>query len=250
MSSTTTYITNKCYGNDFGSQYKYLIDILLMCYANGYEFVYNKITHMENNYDNDPAFIEKMENLMNLRPHFTPFGDESLNNAFITIYDMTVKNVISANMDYYVTDENLGRIKQMFWANKDRTNLFDNNGKTNVVIYIPEDTNTAYGPIYMKMIQILRDNQSTLIQNGDLLFHIYSRGSIDDFQSYNAEDIILHINEDIESTFIHMVAADIFILTNNLFCYSAALLSNGIVYNYSNENPSRNTWISFYTFWH
>ena len=254
--SYTTYITNKCCGDDFGSQYYYLIAILLNCYANGYTFVYNKLTHMENNYDN----IERMENLMNLRPHFTPFGDESLNNAFITIYDMTIKNVIHANIDYYTSDEYMRRIKDMFWANKDAHTLFDNNGKLNVVLYLPENAsvlpndpenatvlpndpeNATVLPydIYVNTIQTLRDQY-----NGNLTFHIYAQGSIDAFQCFSAEeDTIIHMNENIESTFISMVAADMLIVTNSSLSYTAALLSNGIIYYQSNINPPRNTWIS------
>jgi hypothetical protein len=236
MSSTTIYITNKCYGDNFGSQYHYLIAILLTCYASGYEFIYNKLTQIENN---DLDYIERMENLMNLRPHFTPFGDESLNNAFITIYDMTVKHVMNSNIDYYAKDTHLLKIKEMFWANKDRTNVFDNNGKTNVAVHISNAT-----PI--DSIQRLRDEYNILSENGNLIFHIYSDDStsMDLFQSYIADDIIIHMNEDIESIFISMVAADMLITSNSYLSYTAALLSDGIIYYHSNENPPRNAWIS------
>jgi hypothetical protein len=201
-----------------------------------------------------------MENLMNLRPHFTPFGDESLNNAFITIYDMTIKNVIHANIDYYTSDEYMRRIKDMFWANKDDHTLFDNNGKLNVVLYLPENAtvlpndpenatvlpndpeNASVLPydIYVNTIQTLRDQY-----NGNLTFHIYAQGYIDAFQCFSAaEDTIIHMNENIESIFISMVAADMLIVTNSSLSYTAALLSNGIIYYQSNTNPPRNTWIS------
>ena len=181
-----------------------------------------------------------MENLMNLRPHFTPFGDESLNNAFITIYDMTIKNVIHANIDYYTSDEYMRRIKDMFWANKDAHTLFDNNGKLNVVLYLPENATVLPYDIYVNTIQTLRDQY-----NGNLTFHIYAQGSIDEFQCFSAaEDTIIHMNENIESTFISMVAADMLIVTNSSLSYTAALLSNGIIYYQSNTNPPRNTWIS------
>jgi hypothetical protein len=243
MSSTSptssTYITNKCYGDDFITQYKYLIDILLICYANGYEFVYNKLTHIENNYENDPHFVEDMENLMNLRPHFTPFGHESLNNAFITIYDNTVKNIINENIDYYASDTHMRKIKEMFWANKNRNNLFDNNGKSHVVLYLPENVSVFPHYIYINIIKQLRDQY-----HGNLIFHIYVNDSIHQFQSYIADDTLLHMNENIESTFISMVGADMLIMSNNLLSYTAALLSDGIIYNLSNDNPPRNTWIS------
>jgi hypothetical protein len=233
MSSTTqitSYVTNKCGGYDFVHQYKYLIDILLICYANGYEFVYNKLTNTEYNYQNDPPeFVERMENLMNLRPYFTPFGDPSLNGAYIAIYDTTVKYIINSKVDYYTADEYMGRIRNMFWANKDSHTLFDNNGKTNVVVDI--NGSNHLGNIFA--MNKLRNEYNTLSENGNLIFHIYTRDSNISMELsgyYSGEDTIIHINQNIESIFIHMVAADMLIIANSLFSYTAALLSNGIVY--------------------
>jgi hypothetical protein len=206
---------------------------------------------MEHNYHNDPVFMERIENLMNIAPYFKPFGDESLNDAFITIYDMTAKYVIDNNVDFYATDEYLNRIKEMFWANKDRTNLFNNNGKTNVAVHVRRPNivdNRVLGSdtpddFYLNAIQRIRNEYSELSQNGNLVFHIYSQGSLDLFQSYIADDTELHIDEEIEPTFISMVAADMLITSFSSLSYIAGFLSDGIIYYHPFWHPPRNNWI-------
>jgi hypothetical protein len=58
--------------------------------------------------------------------------------------------------------------------------------------------------------------------------HIYSQGDKKDFNFDN--NIILHLNENIEDTFTDLVYADLLVIAPSSFSYSAALLSNGIVY--------------------
>lgn len=245
------YITNKCNGDGFGSQFQYLISIILIAYRNGQEFVYNKLTNMEHNYDDDPDFMEKIENLMNIRPYFIPFGDDSLADAYLTIYDMTAKYVIDGNVDYYATDEYLERIKIMFWANKNRTNVFPQiEGEqltTHVAVHIRrpnQDDNRILGSdtpdqFYLNSIQRIRNEHPDL----KLLFHIYSQGSLDAFQMYVSEDSILHIDESLEKTFIDMVAADMLVTSFSSLSYIAGFLSDGLVYYHHFWHPPRNKWI-------
>jgi hypothetical protein len=247
----TSYISNKCNGDGFGSQFQYLISILLICYRSGYQFVYNKLTSMEHNYDNDPDFIEKMENLMNLRPYFVSFGDESLQDAYISIYDMTAKYVIDNNINDYARDEYLDQIKTMFWANKNRNTVFPQiEGEpqtTHVAVHVRRpnsDDNRVLGSdtpdqFYLDAIQRIRNEYPDL----KLVFHIYSQGSLDLFQCYVAEDTILHIDEPLETTFISMVAADMLITSFSSLSYIAAFLSDGIIYYHHFWHPPRSKWI-------
>lgn len=245
------YISNKCNGDGFGSQFQYLISILLICYREGYSFVYNKLTSMEHNYNNDPDFMEKMENLMNIRPYFPRFEDISLTNAYITIYDMTAKYVIDGNVNDYATDESLNQIKTMFWANKDRASVFPHmeggTPTTHVAVHIRRpnsDDNRTLGTetpndFYLNAMQRIRNENP----DSKLLFHIYSQGPLDSFQCYIADDTVLHIDEDIEPTFLGMVSANMLITSFSSLSYVAGFLSDGIIYYHPFWHPPRKSWI-------
>jgi len=136
---------------------------------------------MEHNYDNDPEFVEKMENLMNIRSHFVSFDDIPMQDAYVTIYDMSAKYVIDNNIYEYAKDEYLRNIKTMFWANKDRNAIFPQiEGEpktTHVAVHVRRpnsDDNRILGTatpdiFYLNIMQRIRDENPNL----KLLFHIY-----------------------------------------------------------------------------
>lgn len=247
----TPCITNISLSDGFGSQYQHIICCLLIAYRNGYDFAYNHIQKMHHNYDNDPDFLEKVENLMNIRPYFKSRYDESLINAGVTECDMTAKYVIDKSIDEYATDEHLGRIKEMFWANKDRKSVFTN-GKVNVAVHIrrmnthdktlpfvePERVTTGNDFYLNAMDRIRREHADK-----DLQFHIYSQGNIENFELFMREDTVLHLDEDLSKTFIEMVTADILVTTFSSFSYIAGYLNDGIVYYQSFWHPKRGKWI-------
>ena len=58
------------------------------------------------------------------------------------------------------------------------------------------------------------------------------------------QDIILHLNESVEDTFTAMVLADILVTSRSSFSYTAAILSEGIVYYMPFWHPPLPGWIS------
>jgi hypothetical protein len=62
------------------------------------------------------------------------------------------------------------------------------------------------------------------------IFHIYSQGDEKNFLHFKNEDVVLHLNEPIESTFYSMVTAQILVMSKSSLSYTAAMLSDGIVY--------------------
>jgi hypothetical protein len=247
-------VTHISLSDGFGSQFQHIISVLLICYRNGYQFVYNPIKKIEHNYSNDPDFIEKMENLMNIKPYFKTRYDESLQNEAIIECDMTAKYVIDNDVNFYACPTILKNIQKMFWANKDRGNVFTN-GDTNVAVHIrrmnqvdvtlpyvePERVNTS-DDFYLRAIQRVRDSYP----EKDLVFHIYSQGNMESFNCYKAKDTILHIDEDISKTFVEMVAADILITSFSSFSYSAALLNDGTIFYHPFWHPPRSDWHILY----
>jgi hypothetical protein len=65
---------------------------------------------------------------------------------------------------------------------------------------------------------------------GDKIFHIYSQGDKKNFLHFKNDDILLHLNESIESTFYSMVTAQILVMSKSSLSYTAGMLSDGIIY--------------------
>lgn len=248
------YVSHISLHDGFGSQFQHIMCVILMCYRNGWEFVYNPIKKMEHNYDNDPDFIDKVENLMNIKKFFksrTELGTEE--NNHITECDMSAKFVIDRDPDGYATEDILNRIRYMFWENKIRPVL--NNGKVIVAVHIRRPNSfdidlsglPRYSPdhVFLKNIQRIRDTHPA--DAHPLQFHIFSQGNMEIFECYRAEDTVFHINEPLDTTFVSLVAADILVTCASSLSYAAALLNSGTVYYYPFWHNKRSSWITMET---
>lgn len=121
-------------------------------------------------------------------------------------------------------------LQNYFWKNKKKSFICD---KLQIAVHVRRpnphdnriegaDTPDEY---FLERIQKIREEYP-----GPKEFHVYSQGSIDGFVKYEAEDIKLHLNEDIRDSFLGLVSADILVTSNSAFSYSAAILTDGIVY--------------------
>lgn len=238
-------MTNYGLSDGFGSQFQHIICCILIAYKMGNTFVYNPLSSMEHNYDNDPAFLEKIENLMNIKPYFTNINDESLKNKQIEYWDMNAKYAIDANISAFVTDEFIERIKTMFWANKSR-DVFKNE-KINIAVHIRRPNNhdnRIKGSDTPDLFYINAMNRiRTEYAGKDLQFHIYSQGDITQFDMYKAEDVVFHIDQDLCSSFIELVASDVLITSFSSLSYIAGYLTDGVVYYHKFWHPPRSKWI-------
>ena len=64
------FITNIPINDGFGSQFQNIINYILIADVHGYQFIYTPLTTVEHNYDNNPDFINQLENLMNIKNNF------------------------------------------------------------------------------------------------------------------------------------------------------------------------------------
>ena len=80
-----------------------------------------------------------------------------------------------------------------------------------------------------------------------IVFHIISQGKIENFQILkdNCENTILHLDEPTEISFHQMVIADVLVTNKSSFSYTAALLSNGIIYYKNFWHKGSKKWIHF-----
>jgi hypothetical protein len=234
-------ITSPERSDGFGAQFQTIIYSAIYAELNNGTFVYTPFAKMEHNYENDPTFITKKEHLINFMDHF-PINE---GNA----YRPGVHEVIQffeKNLDKCVNTTALKTIKQVFRANKNRTDYFDNE-HFHVVIHIRrhnahdsriDGTNTS-DDTFLGIINKLR----TKYASKKIVFHIHSQGHPNDFEKYITADTVLHLNESNEYSFISMVLADALVTSRSSFSYTAGILSEGTVYYIPFWHPPLPHWI-------
>lgn len=238
--STDVYtdITNPNLMNDgFGQNFKIIIYSLFYADVNKLNYVYNPFKTIEHNYDLDPEFISKKENLINFKSHFKILDDKDKNVRVLSVFKLLT--FVEKNIDKFQDSITLKIVKQIFRENK--TDPFDKNF-VNVAIHIrrmnKEDKNKVNNrenvvlrgmdvpdEIYHQIIEYFTS------QIVNLRIHIYSQGNIENFYIFNKyNNVVFHINESIEDTFTSMVFADMLVTAPSALSYTAALISDNIIH--------------------
>jgi len=241
--SNTRVVTNYSQLDGFGSQFLHVIATVMFAQMHGMKFVYTPFTTMEHNYDNDPDFIAKKERLINFIDNF------EVNTDATTFKPPHISRFwcYQANLSAFEHSVTSKKIKEVFRANKTIDKHF-NNERFNIAVHVRRPNshdNRIEGAdtpdvFFLTVINKLRQ------LHGDKapLFHIYSQGVSRNFALYEGVDVVLHLNESIEDSFIAMVAADALVTSPSAFSYCAALLSKGIVYYIPFASVPISSWIS------
>jgi hypothetical protein len=221
-------ITNRTDTDGFGSQFQNIIATAVFAELNNKKFVYTPFKAMEHNYDNDPDFIQKKEELINF------IGNFELNTNEKTHQQYQSKVFFDDNIDRCAKTSILKKIKTIFRLNKKYQDYFSPD-YFNVAVHIRrfnehdnriEGTSTSdqYFLKTIKKIEHFVHNKKKII------FHIYSQGEIKKFHRFkNIENVVFHLNESIETSFASMVFADALVMSASSFSYAAALISDGII---------------------
>lgn len=226
----------------FGAQFQSLIYSIVFCEYNKLNFIYRGISNMEHNYDNDPNYINEIEALMNIKNNYTT-EDPSQTYEFRELPFKPFLDMFDKKLDYYLSTSAFQRYKQIFWSNKTKHNF--NNGKYNVAVHIrrycmPVDIGCGRREVpveyFANIINTIRNAKP------NALFHIYSVGDVEYFKPLMNHDIVLHINENITTTFVQMVSADGLVTSRSSMSYVAGLLSDGHVYYIPFWHPPKSNW--------
>jgi hypothetical protein len=227
----------------FGAQFQGIIYTIIFAYFNDYEYVNRPIEFVDHNYDNNYNFMETIHNCMNIQDNYLNISQV---NSFIEIPREYIYNVVDTNIDRYMSyNPAINKIKYCFWKNKNK-NVYKND-IFNVAVHIRRpnccddgsergDTEDIY---YINTINHIREKY----KSKKILFHIYSQGDINNFDCYKNDDVIFHINQEVTSTFIELVGANVLITSKSSFSYTAALLSDGEVYYLPFWHPPKKEWI-------
>jgi hypothetical protein len=230
----------------FGAQFQTVIYGIIITETTGNKYVHSPIKTMEHNYNNDPTFLKKIDELMNISSNYTCIQDIETNEPLKIWTISELIGTFERNMNLFLNSDSFIRVKECFWKNKNKN--FFNNNKYNVAVHIRrpnkhdnriEGANEAL-EYYFNIIRKIR-NQNI---NKQVMFHIYSQNEQSDYDHLDIqEDICFHLNESLSDTFIGLVAADALVTSGSSLSYTAALLSEGEIYYKPFWHPPRENWI-------
>ncbi len=233
-------ITNSPETDGFGSQFQTIIAAAVSAELLGKVFLYTPFSSMKNNFDRDPDYLIKKEQLINFMGNFDA-------NPYTDLPAKNYKAYFDKNSAACAQSKMLGTIKTLFRMNKSKETYFDA-CYCNIAIHVRRvnahndrivgsDTPDEF---YIAVIDGLRKQFGA--QNPR--FHVYSQGDSKNYEKYKAADVVLHINESIEDTFTSMVFADMLVVCASSLSYAAGLLSEGRVYYIPFWHQPLPTWIS------
>ncbi len=104
--------------------------------------------------------------------------------------------------------------------------------KMNVVIHVRRGDVTEHGRYKVRWVsdEVYRNVMDKMRKPfPNVLFHIYSDGLEKDLSGLSGDDVVLHAQENIFSTFHHMVCADILMPGQSAFSVLAGHLCDGII---------------------
>lgn len=224
---TTDSITNSDRTDGFGGQYQMMIATATYAELHNMKFLYTPFRGMEHNYYGDPDFLKKKEWLINF------IGNFDLNDGSATRPCINFIQFFEQNTTACLQTKVFKKIKRIFRENKTVPTPFMNLN-LNIAVHVrrhnPHDSriegtdtpDSYYLHIIDRLRQIYKDQMP--------LFHIYSQGNPINFKVYTAQDVVLHLNETTEESFIQMVYADVLVTTQSSFSYAAGIISEGTVY--------------------
>ena len=256
------YVSSLPFHDGFGAQYQRFIWTCI--YAEECEdaiFVYKSPTKIAHNYTGEPGFNEKMEELMNMKPHYLNYQtmEPNLHALVVTPDFYDVFNYVEKNIDVCMKSKSMSRIKEHYWRNKnrndERTRLFHISSSSSSSVAAAaythhlalhmrrpncDDTRPNGGEEYTNeyYIQSLLKIRGTYLKydaNYKIQFHIYSQGNKENFVNLCehpilGKDIMMHLDDNTEDTFVGMTVADILVTSASSYSYVAAFLCDGDIY--------------------
>lgn len=244
-SAAQEIITQPDRSDGFGGQLQTIVNAAIYAELMGKKYVYTPFVSMEHNYDNDSLFLQKKEWLINFKDNFELNAGNAVRpsvQALIAFFE--------AHLPEAMKTESLKKIKRIFRENKDVIQYF-NSHQFNIAVHIRRPNshdNRILGTdtpeaVFLNAIEKLR----IIYRDKKPVFHIYSQGEFQSFKKFESSDVILHLNDPVESSFASLVLADVLITSPSSFSYVAGILSEGNVYYVPFWHKPMPGWISVQT---
>jgi len=240
------YFTSEERVDGFGSQFQTLLHMIYYAAANNAEYIHIPIRIMEHNYANDPSYVESMEEFMCVWL-FKKINE--INSSMPTIRHISneeCRNYFQQSVDTAMSHSSLSSYKSVFLETINKNHYRSN--KFNIALHIRrgdvQSTNSnreryTSNEFYLEKMKYLSETYA----DKDIQFHIYSEGSVEEFECFQSENTVLHLNEDVKMTFIGLITSNVLVQSKSSFSYVAGLLTKGIVYHIPFWHPPMSEWI-------
>lgn len=253
-------ITNLINPNDgFGENYKTIIMSMAYAEYNKCSFSYTSLNNLCHNYDKDPNFDNTKEEMINLYNYFP----KATENACI-ISKPNLLNFFDNNLRFFEESATIKLLKKQF---KDKnTNPYlgtPYEDAFNIAIHIrrpnkfdksfySDPSNHDKQHIKLAGLDVPIDFYVLLIRQllslrSNAVIHIYSQLTNNErefeiYKSISEDKIVLHIDEELNKTFTSMVYANAFLMSPSSLSYTAAIISDNIIYYIPYCSPPLSHW--------
>jgi len=245
----------------FGSQFQNIISAIIFAELNNFQFVHIPFKKLEHNYNKDPLFVQRLEELMNIDKKYSRMNDEIKNKKFFVNKYGHFKIFFDGNIEKFLNSKALYDIKISYMANKKSKEFYFPNlhNMFNVVIHIRNINSHDKQQYYKQQMYnyelktqiktsiIVMRNIVKKYEGKKIMFHIMSQGGQCKFKliSKYFKNVKFHLDTPIETTFHQMVIADVLVTSKSSLSYTAALLTNNQVYYKKFWHKGSNKWIHF-----
>ena len=229
------YILPAKHIDGFGSQFQYFISAIIYAELNGFEYVHRPVTVMDHNYNNDPTFLQRMNDAMNIDSKYRRY-DELKETDKEHKTNGKFKDFFDRNFEQYYNSASLQNIKRKYLENKPPKHTIFEKDVVHITVHVRRfNSHDSRGVdnidnlLLFKMRQMNKEYQEKNIRHH---FHIESQGTIENFSHFEKafDNISFHLNDEPDKSFYRMVISDVLITHKSSFSYAAALLSDGIIY--------------------
>jgi len=260
-------LTNREEKNDgFGENFKNII--LTMTYAEYKKLGFVYFPFKELCHSTDNTFVSKMEEVINLKNYVELNNQKNIEKYNVCyVPKLQLLHFFDNNISFFEKSNTLKLIKTAFKIKHINPWKIKSSGEINIAIHIRRcdaydfylcgDTNAISnfdGKTNIDRLNVPSNLYTLIIKQFLAAFpnckiHIYSqsyyKNSEKEFNIYKSIDetkVILHINEELDKTFVSMVFADILVMSPSALSYVAALLSDNIIYYIPFSSPPLSHW--------
>lgn len=238
--------TEKKY-DGFGENYKTVIQTMALAEFNNIQFLYSPFKELCHA-DDYKTFIKKMEDMVNLKKYLKVNDEETCEKYNVCyIRKMDLLSFFDNNIDFFEKSNTLKIVKTAFKEKNDNpwkveSSLYLNNKNIAIHIRRPDiyDKNFFNGTNDNDRLVVPSSLYVTIIRQFFASYpnskvHIYSqlldnKDEFDLYKSIDKDNVVLHIDEPLDKTFVEMVYADILVMAPSALSYTAAILSDNIIY--------------------
>lgn len=238
----------------FGENYRNIILSMSLAEFKSIPFIYSPFQRLAHS-NGDLTFDEKMDTMINLKKYLE-INNENTNEKYTiaSIRKMDLYHFYDNNISIFEKSNTLKLAKMAF--KEKNTNPWNNTNGKNIAIHIRRPDAYDSDPLllntFIKRLKVSVELYITIIcqlldNYPNSKIHIYSQltnnqSEFDTYKSIDENNIVLHIDEPLEKTFTEMVFADILVTAPSALSYTAALLSDNIIYYLSYSSPPLTHW--------